>query len=146
MGVLKAVVFEHAKAKNMMKYKIQFTKLVAAGNDFVLIDNRNYRINSLGLAGLAMRMCQRKYGAGADGLLVVERSPKADFKMRIFNSDGSEAEMCGNGSRCFALYCAYLLGKSVTTLKIETLAGTILAKVNKKKCLCWFAPTTQPAA
>jgi len=93
MGVLKAVVFEHAKAKNMMKYKIQFTKLVAAGNDFVLIDNRNYRINSLGLAGLAMRMCQRKYGAGADGLLVVERSPKADLKC-VFLTRTAQRQRC----------------------------------------------------
>ena len=82
--------------------KIKFTKAVATGNDFVVIDNRKGSI--LGLSKLAIRLCDRKWGVGADGLLVVERSRIADFKMRIFNSDGSEAEMCGNGSRCMALY------------------------------------------
>lgn len=116
-----------------MNQRMEFTKLVAAGNDFVLMDNRSARMNSGRLASLAKRMCDRKYGAGADGLLIVEKSRKADFKMRIFNADGSEAEMCGNGSRCFALYCAMLQGKSVAALKIETLAGIIAAHVNKNQ-------------
>ncbi|HQJ15089.1 MAG TPA: diaminopimelate epimerase [Candidatus Omnitrophota bacterium] len=114
-----------------MNKKMDFTKLVAAGNDFVLMDNRSARMNGSRLASLAKRICDRKYGAGADGLLVVEKSRKADFRMRIFNADGSEAEMCGNGSRCFALYCVKLQGKSVAALKIETLAGIIAAHVNK---------------
>ena len=116
-----------------MNKKMDFTKFVAAGNDFVLIDNRFSRMNGTRLAVLAKRMCDRKYGAGADGLLFVERSNKADFKMRIFNADGSEPEMCGNGSRCFALYCAKLKGRSVLALKIETLAGIISAHVNKNQ-------------
>ncbi|MFA5100469.1 MAG: diaminopimelate epimerase [Candidatus Omnitrophota bacterium] len=114
-----------------MKKKIEFTKLVAAGNDFVLIDNRFLRFSRSALVSLTKRMCDRKFGAGADGLLAVESSSRADFKMRIINSDGSEAEMCGNGSRCFALYCAGLRNKSVADLKIETLAGMIYAHVNK---------------
>ena len=116
-----------------MNKKMDFTKLVAAGNDFVLMDNRSARMNGSRLASLAKRICDRKYGAGADGLLVVEKSRKADFRMRIFNADGSEAEMCGNGSRCFALYCVKLQGKSVAALKIETLAGIIAAHVNKNQ-------------
>jgi diaminopimelate epimerase len=111
--------------------KIEFTKLVAAGNDFLLIDNRSSRISGRAIAALAKRMCDRKFGAGADGLLLVERSKSADFKMRIFNADGSEAEMCGNGSRCFALYCSRLKKNIVSDLRIQTLAGMIRAHVNK---------------
>jgi diaminopimelate epimerase len=111
--------------------KIEFTKLVAAGNDFVLIDNRSLKFSRSALVSLTKHMCDRKFGAGADGLLAVEKSKRADFKMRIVNSDGSEAEMCGNGSRCFALYCAGIRGKSVIDLKIETLAGMIYAHVNQ---------------
>jgi diaminopimelate epimerase len=116
-----------------METKIDFTKLVAAGNDFVLIDNRSSKFSRSALVSLTKRMCDRKFGAGADGLLAVEKSRSADFKMRIVNSDGSEAEMCGNGSRCFALYCAGLRNKSVADLKIETLAGMIYAHVNHEQ-------------
>jgi len=112
-----------------MVKKFDFVKLVAAGNDFVLIDNRALGISRSVLIGLAKKMCDRKFGAGADGLLVAEKSRSADFKMRIINSDGTEAEMCGNGSRCFALYCARLKGKSNVDLKIQTLAGMIYAYV-----------------
>ena len=77
---------------------IKFTKAVATGNDFVIIDAR-YPLPVTRYPELARRLCDRKRGIGADGLLVLEKSKKADFKMRIFNPDGSEAEMCGNGSR-----------------------------------------------
>jgi diaminopimelate epimerase len=112
-----------------MKKTIDFTKLVAAGNDFVLIDNRALKLSTPALISLSRRMCDRKFGAGADGLLAVERSSTADFKMRIINSDGSEAEMCGNGSRCFALYCSRLKNNAVADLKIQTRAGIIGAHV-----------------
>jgi diaminopimelate epimerase len=116
-----------------MSKNIVFTKLVAAGNDFVLIDNRVSRFSRRVLVSLTKQMCDRKFGIGADGLLALEKSRSADFKMRIFNADGSEAEMCGNGSRCFALYCAQLKGKSVANLKIQTLAGVINAYVNRDR-------------
>jgi diaminopimelate epimerase len=106
--------------------KINFTKAVATGNDFVVIDNRKGSIK--GLAKLAVALCNRKYGVGADGLLVVERSKKADFRMRIFNSDGSEAEMCGNGSRCIALY-ARTNRIAPSNMTIETMAGILSAVV-----------------
>ncbi|MDD5428068.1 MAG: diaminopimelate epimerase [Candidatus Omnitrophica bacterium] len=106
--------------------RLKFTKAVATGNDFVIIDNRPGKI--AGLAALAKRLCDRKRAVGADGLLVVEPSKKADFKMRIFNSDGSEAEMCGNGSRCIALYAA-VKKIAKTKMAIETLAGTLDAEV-----------------
>lgn len=106
---------------------IKFTKAVATGNDFVIVksDDLGSREN---LSGLAKKICDRKYGVGADGLLIIEESKKADFRMRIFNPDGSEAEMCGNGSRCAALYAAQrkIAGNIMT---IETLAGILSAEV-----------------
>jgi diaminopimelate epimerase len=109
--------------------KIIFYKLQASGNDFILFDTRsktkgprpNYR-------SLSRRLCQRKLGIGADGLLVIEPSKKALFKMRIFNPDGSEAEMCGNGARCVALWAA----RRPKTIKFDTIAGIIEAKVKNK--------------
>lgn len=105
---------------------LKFTKAVATGNDFVVIDNRDSSIKRL--SGLASRICDRKRSVGADGLLVIERSSKSDLKMRIFNPDGSEAHMCGNGSRCAALYAvsAKIAKPSMT---IETLAGVLKATV-----------------
>jgi len=82
-----------------MRKKINFTKMVASGNDFVIVKDQK-------LPSLAKQICDRKYGIGADGLLILEKSKIADIKMRIFNPDGSEAEMCGNGARCAALYSA----------------------------------------
>jgi diaminopimelate epimerase len=110
---------------------INFVKLVGAGNDFILIDNRVYRISSaLKLKGLARKICDRKFGAGADGLLVLESSKSADSRMRIFNPDGSEAAMCGNGARCFAYYilsCDKTAG--MRDLSLETRAGIVKASV-----------------
>lgn len=106
--------------------KINFTKAVATGNDFIIIDNRAGAVKDP--SRVAKGLCDRKWAIGADGLLLAERSKKCDFRMRIFNSDGSEAEMCGNGSRCVALYAAAkgLAGKKMT---IETLAGQLKAEV-----------------
>lgn len=98
--------------------------MVASGNDFVVIDDR--RVSSAGnLKSLAKKICERSFGVGADGLLVLEKSKRADIRMRIFNADGSEAEMCGNGARCVALW----LGNAA--LSIETKAGIIDAKVGR---------------
>ncbi|MCM8761375.1 MAG: diaminopimelate epimerase [Candidatus Omnitrophica bacterium] len=105
---------------------ITFTKAVATGNDFIIIDNRSRRINDLN--GLARNLCDRKWSVGADGMLVIERSKRSDFRMRIFNRDGSEAEMCGNGSRCAALYAAV---KKIAPrqMTIDTVAGELKASV-----------------
>ncbi len=103
--------------------RINFTKTVASGNDFVVIDElANWPIHRL--KRLARKICDRKYGAGADGLLILEKSKAADIKMRIFNADGSEAQMCGNGARCTALY----IGRR--RVAIETKAGIIESEVN----------------
>ena len=96
--------------------------MVASGNDFVVINQ--LQATGYRLQALAKELCDRKYGVGADGLLFLEKSKVTDIKMRIFNADGSEAEMCGNGVRCVALY----IGKS--NIKIETKAGIIESMVN----------------
>lgn len=108
--------------------QVKFTKTVATGNDFIVVDNRDGAIPEKEKPALAKRLCDRKRAIGADGLLLVEKSKECDFKMRIFNLDGSEAEMCGNGSRCIALYAARnKVAKPEMT--IETLAGRLDAVV-----------------
>ena len=106
---------------------IKFTKSVATGNDFIIVDNRNMALKG-DPAAIAKKVCDRFYGIGADGLLLVEKSKDADFRMRIFNSDGSEAEMCGNGSRCIALY-AHVKKIAPADMTIETMAGILNANV-----------------
>lgn len=110
----------------MKTNKIQFYKAVASGNDFVVIDNRDNRIRNL--QAFARSVCPAHIGIGADGLLLVENSKKADFKMRIINLDGSEAEACGNGFRCIALYAHQILGFR-KKMKFETLSGIIDAAI-----------------
>lgn len=105
--------------------------MVAAGNDFIVVDNRSSAIGSR-FSGVAKKLCDRKTGVGADGLLVLEKSKKADFKMRIFNPDGSEPDMCGNGSRCTALY-AKLHKIADSPMSIETRAGILSAVAKKDK-------------
>lgn len=111
---------------------IEFTKLAAAGNDFVLIDNARKKAESKigSLSKLAKRVCARRRSIGADGLLALEGSRIADVAMRIFNPDGSEPEMCGNGSRCLAYYAAHR-GITGNNLSIETRAGILKALVRK---------------
>jgi len=107
--------------------KIRFAKMSGAGNDFVVIDNRQ-KVLPPAAAKMAIRWCQPKTGIGADGLLLLEKSAKADFKMRVFNPDGSEAEMCGNGARCIA-YFAYLKKIAPANIVFDTRAGLISAQV-----------------
>ncbi|MBI5554590.1 MAG: diaminopimelate epimerase [Elusimicrobia bacterium] len=107
--------------------KFRFAKMSGAGNDFVVIDNRQ-KVLPLAAAALAVKLCQPKTGIGADGLMLLEKSAKADFKMRIFNPDGSEAEMCGNGARCVACF-AYRKKIAPAKMVFETLAGLISAQV-----------------
>ena len=85
--------------------QLQFVKMNGAGNDFVMLDNRDL---SLSLSGDQIaRLCDRHRGVGADGLLLVEPATEGgDFKMRYYNADGGEAEMCGNGARCFGRFRA----------------------------------------
>jgi len=121
--------------------KISFTKMVASGNDFVVIEASRQAPSASGQS-LAKKICNRKYGVGADGLLVLEKSKVADLRMRIFNPDGSEAQMCGNGARCVALYSAReqrtensavggsaFGGREQRKISIETEAGIIESEV-----------------
>jgi diaminopimelate epimerase len=110
-----------------MAKTLQFTKMNGAGNDFVMLDNRDLSLQ-LSQDEIA-HLCDRHRGVGADGLLAVEpASDGGDFKMRYYNADGGEAEMCGNGARCFARYVNQLHEGSLSGLKFETLAGMISAE------------------
>lgn len=108
--------------------KLSFVKMSGSGNDFIMVDNRGGRLD-IELRTLAERICRRRISVGADGLILVEPSVVADFRMRIFNADGSEAEMCGNGGRCVARF-AEMLGIAGRDMAFETLAGIIRAQVN----------------
>ena len=112
--------------KNKM---IEFYKMSGSGNDFIIIDNRDLSLNVGDLPAFSRRVCERKISVGADGLFLIEPSKTVDFKWQFFNSDGSVAEMCGNGSRCVARY-AYLKGIAPKKMSFETLAGIISAEVN----------------
>ena len=106
------------------KKTIPFTKMAGAGNDFMLMENRagvNYK-------KLAVQACDRSTGVGADGIIVLDKSRTSDYRMRIFNADGSEAEMCGNGVRCLAAYIVKNRKPRKKLFSIETLAGEILGE------------------
>lgn len=109
---------------------IKFTKMHGLGNDYVYIDAINQKIENE--SSLAQFVSNRHFGIGSDGLILICKSEIADFKMRMFNSDGSEAEMCGNGIRCVGkfVYDKGLTNK--TTVKIETLAGIKTLILNTK--------------
>ena len=108
---------------------IEFYKMSGSGNDFIIIDNHDLSLNVGDLSAFARKVCARKISVGADGLFLIEPSKTADFKWQFFNSDGSMAEMCGNGSRCVARY-AYLKGIAPEKMSFETFAGIISAEVN----------------
>ncbi len=100
---------------------VKFTKMVGAGNDFIVVDAQT----GMNYKRLAKLICDRKTGIGADGLLVWDKSRRADYKMRIINSDGSEAEMCGNGIRCMTIYILHEKQSKKRDFAIETKAGII---------------------
>ncbi len=110
--------------------RISFTKMTGAGNDFVVIDNRVGTIRAP--ARLARWLCDRRWGVGADGLLLLERSSKADYRMKYFNADGSYGGMCGNGGRCIALY-ATLKGIAPREHSFDALNYVYRAKVHSRK-------------
>lgn len=96
---------------------VPFSKFTGCGNDFILIDNRDSVFTPF--ATLVSRLCHRHHGIGADGVIFLESSKRADYKMRIFNADGSEAEMCGNGLRCLVRFIEQC-GDSRSSFSIET--------------------------
>ena len=108
--------------------EIRFFKMSGSGNDFILIDNRRSVVPLEDPSDFAARICRRKMSVGADGLILLEASDRADFSWQFFNSDGSMAEMCGNGARCAARF-AFLHGIAGAQMRFETLAGIIGAQV-----------------
>lgn len=109
---------------------IKFTKMHGLGNDYVYIDAINQKIENE--SSLAKFVSNRHFGIGSDGLILICKSEVADFKMRMFNSDGSEAEMCGNGIRCVGKFVYDKRLTNKTTVKIETLAGIKTLILNTK--------------
>jgi diaminopimelate epimerase len=112
--------------------RLPFFKMHGGGNDFVLIDHREPQIPEQEFSRFAQRVCAPKVGVGADGLILIEASERADFRWRFFNADGSEAEMCGNGARCAARF-AVLHGMAAPRLAFETMAGLIAAEVQDRQ-------------
>lgn len=107
---------------------IKFTKMEGLGNDYFYMDAINQKIENR--SELARFVSNRNFGIGSDGLILIEKSEVADFKMTMFNSDGSQAEMCGNGIRCVAKFVYDKGMTDKTTLKIETLAGIKILELN----------------
>lgn len=110
---------------------IEFTKYQGLGNDFILVDNRHQATPRI-TPDQAIQICDRHFGIGADGVIfVLPGEQGADYTMRIFNSDGSEPEMCGNGIRCLGRFIAELEGKENQSIiyKIHTLAGSIVPEI-----------------
>jgi diaminopimelate epimerase len=106
---------------------LRFTKMNGAGNDFVMLDNRAGQVRLV--PEQIAQICDRHRGVGADGVLVLEPAANgADFRMRYYNADGGEAEMCGNGARCFARYASRVAGP-MEKLSFETPAGVIGAEL-----------------
>ncbi|NWK54639.1 diaminopimelate epimerase [Verrucomicrobiaceae bacterium N1E253] len=108
--------------------QLSFHKMNGAGNDFVVIDNRelNIQLNKEQIAWL----CDRQRGIGADGLLAVEPAQKgANYRFRYYNADGGEAEMCGNGARCFGKFVSRLSEPHKKMVTFETIAGTLSAEI-----------------
>jgi len=116
--------------------KIKFTKMHGAGNDFVLIDDREGTVpweDHFLMAALA----GRRTGVGCEGVILVQHSDKADFRMRFLNPDGTEVEMCGNGSRCAAAF-AHRIGASGTALTMETMCGLVDAQLTATGVCVWM--------
>lgn len=112
--------------------RIPFYKMHGGGNDFVLIDHRDRFIPEDEQPRFARRVCTRKIGVGADGMILIESSGQADFRWRFYNADGSEPEMCGNGGRCAARF-AVLNNIAPPQMSFETLAGLIRAEVQDRR-------------
>ncbi|HAL92118.1 MAG TPA: diaminopimelate epimerase [Verrucomicrobia bacterium] len=107
--------------------QIAFWKMHGAGNDFILIDDRARSFPDADTAFIT-RLCDRRRGIGSEGLLLIQPAAAADFRMRFFNPDGTEADLCGNGARCIARL-AHELGAAPADMRIETAAGPVRAEI-----------------
>jgi diaminopimelate epimerase len=108
--------------------KIPFYKMSGSGNDFIIVDNRNGWVDEENLTEVIRKVCSKDMSLGANGFVLVENSKTVDFKWRFFNSDGSPAEMCGNGARCVARF-AYLNKITGPDMVFETTAGIVHAQM-----------------
>ena len=111
-----------------IEFPVSFAKMSGTGNDFIVIDHRRTLVPETDQAEFVRKVCRRMFSIGADGVIFIENSEKADFSWRFYNGDGSVAEMCGNGARCAARF-AYARGLAGKTMKFETLAGIIEAEI-----------------
>ncbi len=110
--------------------EIKFAKMEGLGNDFIILDDRKGNIAlHENYSALAKRLCSRHFGIGADGIILILDSHDHDIKYRIYNSDGSQAQMCGNGMRCFAKYVYENTIISQKKIRVDTKAGTIIPEV-----------------
>jgi diaminopimelate epimerase len=110
--------------------ELSFTKMTGAGNDFVMVDNRDLRYSDVLSKQAIAHVCDRHFGVGGDGLIAIEPSSdpeRAHFRMRYYNADGGEADMCGNGARCFARFTASV-APVADEIQFETPAGVIGAE------------------
>ena len=114
--------------QSAIETSIPFYKMSGSGNDFIVVDNRAGIVDKGNLGQFVASICRRKLSVGADGVILLEASERADFKWRFFNADGGEVEMCGNGGRC-AARLAYLKGIAGPRLSFETKSGVIWAEV-----------------
>ncbi len=115
-----------------INFPISFVKMSGAGNDFIVIDHRESYLSKQEKSELARLVCRRCFSVGADGCIFIEKSDKVDFSWDFYNSDGSVAEMCGNGARCAARF-AYDKGIAGASLSFETIAGIIHAEICEDK-------------
>ena len=109
--------------------KIPFMKLSGAGNDFIVVDNRNRAVDPGKMSAFVTSVCTRHLSVGADGLIFIEKAPKAHFRWRFYNNDGGKADFCGNGARCVARF-AYLKRIAPKKMRFEGTAGVVEAMVD----------------
>jgi len=107
--------------------KVRFVKMHGAGNDFILVDDRDESFPCD--RGVIASMSARGTGIGCEGVILVQPSTESDFRMRFFNPDGSEAELCGNGARCVAAFAREIGAAAADRMRFETLAGTVEAEI-----------------
>lgn len=105
---------------------LHFYKMTGAGNDFVMVDNRDLSLSAVLTHDAIASLCDRRFGIGGDGLIAVEPAQNGgDVRMRYYNSDGGEAEMCGNGARCFTAFVNFLTQGALSDIRFETMAGIV---------------------
>ncbi|MCK4775732.1 MAG: diaminopimelate epimerase, partial [Candidatus Krumholzibacteria bacterium] len=121
-----------------MQINLRFTKATGVGNDFVILDDRERLLKGLE-SKVAVTLCDRHYGIGADGILLLQKSSRADFRMEYYNADGSHGGMCGNGGRCLAMY-AYQQGVVGNSMTFEALDYLYRASVTEGKVRLFMKP------